>query len=404
MKITKVRLRQVEGVMEHPDPFWEERLIRPVDIYPEFKDQATWPSYPIPLGNGRYRLTPTFLEIETDEGVTGLGGPIYEAQAFYIDTQLRFILEGADPTATELLWDKMYRYAIHGRKGDNMMAISAVDIALWDLKGKWLGQPVYKLLGGPTRDRIPAYVSALGYSIEPERAKERMREFMKQGYRHAKWFFREGPTDGKEGIRKNLELVAALREAAGPDVDIMLDCWNSWDVPYAIKMSKMLEEFHPLWLEEPVLADKPESYAQIRAASSILISGAEHEYTRWGFKMLMDMGAMDIYQPDIGWAGGISEVMKICALASAYDVQVIPHGGPVPATAHLLFSQPVTTCPLLEFLIKWNQVGQFFYKNPVEPVNGFVTPPEGPGLGVELDESKIETERELSFGVRGGIS
>ena len=401
MKITKVRLRKVEGVMEHPDPFWEERLIRPVDVYPEFKTQSHMP-YPIPLGDGRYRLMPVFLQVETDEGVTGLAGPIYDAQAFYIDTQLRPILEGADPTATELLWDQMYRNAIHGRKGDNMMAISAVDIALWDLKGKWLGQPVYKLLGGPTRDKIPAYASALGYSIEPEKVKERVREFVEQGYRYTKWFFREGPTDGIEGIRKNLELVEALREAAGDDVEIMLDCWSSWDVPYTIKMANLLEEYEPLWLEEPVLADKPESYAQIRDASPILISGAEHEYTRWGFKMLMEMGAMDIYQPDVGWAGGISEVSKICALASAFDVPIIPHGGPVPATVHLLFSQPPTTCPLLEFLIKWNEVGQFFYKRPVRPVNGFVTPPEGPGLGVELDESKIQSERELSYGVEGG--
>lgn len=400
MEITKVRLRQVEGVLEHPDPFWEERLIRPVDIYPEFKESSGL-DYPIPLGNGRYRLNPTFLEIDTDEGVTGLAGPIDENQAFYIDTQLRTILEGADPTATEVLWDKMYRNAIHGRKGDNMMAISAVDIALWDLKGKWLGQPVYRLLGGPTRDRIPAYASALGYSLEPDRIKERVKDFVAQGYTATKWFFREGPADGKEGIRKNLEVVAAIREAAGPDVDIMLDCWNSWDVPYTLKMIDLLESFDPLWIEEPVLADKPESYAQIRAASSILISGGEHEYTRWGFKMLMDMGAMDIYQADTSWAGGISEMMKIAALASSYDVKLVPHGGPVAATAHFLFSQPASTCPLIEFLFKWEQIGQFFFKKPVEPVNGYVAPPEGPGIGWELDESKIESERGLSYGVRG---
>ena len=400
MRITKVRLRQVEGVLEHPDPFWEERLIRPVDIYPEFKE-SSWLDYPVPLGSGRYRLNPTFLEIDTDEGVTGLAGPIYENQAFYIDTQLRTILEGADPTATEVLWDKMYRNAIHGRKGDNMMAISAVDIALWDLKGKWLGQPVYKLLGGPTRDRIPAYASALGYSLEPDKIKERVKDFVAQGFTATKWFFREGPADGKEGIRKNLEVVAAIREAAGPDVDIMLDCWNSWDVPYTLKMIDLLESFDPLWVEEPVLADKPESYAQIRVASSIMISGGEHEYTRWGFKMLMDMGAMDIYQADTGWAGGISEMTKIAALASSYDVKLIPHGGPVAATAHFLFSQPASTCPLIEFLFKWEQIGQFFFKRPVEPVNGYVAPPEGPGIGWELDESKIESERWLSYGVRG---
>ncbi len=402
MKITQVRLRQVEGVMEHPEPFWEERLVRPVDIYPDFRDQA-W-NYPIQLGNGRYRLNPIFLEIATDDGLTGMSGPIQEAQAFYIDTQLRHILQGADPTCTEALWDKMYRFAIHGRKGDNMMAISSVDIALWDLKGKWLGQPVYRLLGGPTRDRIPAYASALGYSLEPDRIQERVRSFVQRGFHSTKWFFRYGPADGKGGMRANLEMVAAVREAAGSDVDIMLDCWNSWDVPYTLKMAQLLETFEPRWLEEPVLADKPESYAQIRAASPIPISGAEHEYTRWGIKMLMDMGAMDIYQPDVGWAGGISEMLKIAALASSYDVPLIPHGGPAAATTNLLFALPVTTCPVQEFLFKWNEVGQFFYKKPTEPVEGYMYPPEGPGIGWELDQSKIESERELSFGIRGRVS
>jgi L-alanine-DL-glutamate epimerase-like enolase superfamily enzyme len=405
MKITKLRLRQVEGVLEHPDPFWESRLVRPLDIYLDSKKQSQWFPYPVPLGGGRYRLSPTFLEIETNEGVTGLSGPVGEATAFYISTQLQPVLMGADPAATELLWDKMYRLAIHGRKGDNMMAISAVDNALWDIKGKWLRQPVYRLLGGPTREKIPAYASCLGYSHDPEKLKVRVKEFQKQGYRHMKWFFQDGPGQGLEGIRRNVALARTLREASGDDVEIMLDAWNSWDVAYTVKMARLLDEYHPYWLEEPVLADKPESYAevtrQVHACSGILVSGGEHEYTRWGFKMLMQMGAMDIYQADAGWSGGISEMLKICALASAFDTVVIPHGGPVPATVHLLFSQPPNTCPLVEYLIKWNQLDQFFYKKTIEPVNGFVTPPEGPGMGVELDESKIESEREIKYGAKG---
>jgi L-alanine-DL-glutamate epimerase-like enolase superfamily enzyme len=398
MKITKVRLRQVEGVMKHPDPFWEERLVRPVDVYPKFKAQGA-SEYPPRIGRGRYAMEAIFVEIETDEGVTGLAGSISPVVALYIDTQLRSILEGADPIAIELLWDQMYRYAIHGRKGDNMMAISAVDNALWDLKGKWLGQPVHRLLGGPTRDELRAYASCLGYSLEPAKVRQRAQEFVKQGFRHQKWFFRHGPADGPEGMAKNIELVRTLREAVGDGVELMLDCWNSWDVPYTIEMAHRLKEYRPYWLEECVLADKPESYAKVHAAvrpTLIRISGAEHEYTRWGFKMLLDMDAMDIYQPDLNWAGGISEVMKICALASAYDAQVIPHGGPVPSI-HVLFAQPPSTCPLQEYLIKWNEVGQFFYKEPIVPVNGVLKPPTKPGIGVELDESKIEKEQELSW-------
>ena len=127
------------------------------------------------------------------------------------------------------------------------------------------------------------------------------------------------------------------------------------------------------------------------------IAGGEHEYTRWGLKLLMDAGAVDVLQPDIYWAGGLSELVKICALASTYDLPVVPHGHSVPATAHLIAAQPATTCPILEYLIKWNEVHQFFWKEPLRPVNGVVTVPSGPGMGMELDPEKIEAERELSW-------
>jgi L-alanine-DL-glutamate epimerase-like enolase superfamily enzyme len=278
-----------------------------------------------------------------------------------------------------------------------MMAISSIDIALWDLKGKFLGQPVYKLLGGPVQDKIPAYAGALGYSIEPEKVKERVKGFIQQGYTATKWFVREGPTDGPEGMRKNIELMKALREAAGEDMKIMLDCWNSWDVPYTLKMAELLAEYRPFWFEEPVLADLPQSYARLRAACPVTIAGGEHEYTRWGAKMLMDMEAIDVYQVDPEWAGGISEVNKICTLASAYDVQVIPHGGSVPANAQVSFAQNSVITPMMEYLVIFNEISQFFLKNPVKPVNGFITPPTAPGVGLDLDESKIESERDIKW-------
>jgi L-alanine-DL-glutamate epimerase-like enolase superfamily enzyme len=278
-----------------------------------------------------------------------------------------------------------------------MMAISAIDCALWDLKGKWANAPVYRLLGGPTRTEIPAYASALGYSIEPEQAAARAREFVRQGFQATKWFFRNGPTDGREGIRKNIELVRELRHAVGPDVDIMLDCWSSWDVPYTLQMAEELLAYRPRWLEEPVLADKIESYAAIRQRSPIPISGGEHEYTRWGLKQLMDAGAVDVLQPDIYWCGGISETLKVCAIASTYDLPVIPHGHSTPATVHLIASQPAPLCPLLEYLVKWNEVHQFFLKNPLKPMNGVVTIPATPGLGMELDEAKIEQQVVLDW-------
>ena len=395
MKITAVRLFETRGEMAFPGEFWEERLVRPVDIYPEYKAKgAGW----LPkIDEGRYAMRSIWCQIDTDEGVSGLGGPVSKGNAYIIQTQIASQLIGGDPLATERIWDIAYRSMIHGRKGDAMMALSAVDCALWDLKGKWAGVPVYRLLGGPTRETIPAYASALGYSLEPDKVRERAVQIVEQGYSATKWFFRHGPTDGPEGIRKNVELVRTLREAVGPDVDIMLDAWSSWDVPYTIQMARRLAEYAPAWIEEPVLADKIEQYAEIRRCSEIPIAGGEHEYTRWGIKALMDAGACDVLQPDTYWAGGLSELFKICVLASAYDLPVIPHGHSVPTNVHLIAAFPVTTCPLLEYLCKWNTVHQFFLKHPVVPVNGQVTLPTAPGIGMELDDSKIQELRDVTF-------
>ena len=310
MKITDVRLFKLEGILEHEGEFWEERLIRPVDIYPEHKVEG--PTWLEPVGPGKGRIQAYFVEITTDAGISGIGGPMPEEQAYQIGSQLKPLLLGQDPLAIERIWDRMYRFMVHGRKGVVMMAISVVDCALWDLKGKWANVPVYVLLGGPTRSSIPTYASMLGYSLDPELVQERAQEVVRQGYGATKWFFRDGPTDGVAGIARNMRLVRSLREAVGPDVDIMLDCWMSWDVPYTIQMAARMEEYQPRWIEEPVLPDKIAQYAEIRRNIRIPISGGEHEYTRWGLKMLMDAGACDVLQPDIYWAGGISETMKIC--------------------------------------------------------------------------------------------
>lgn len=395
MKITRLALRELRGVMEHPDPFWEERLVRPLDVYPEFREQGA--DFSAALGDGRYGMRSVFLEIHTDEGVVGLSGPCARMEAFIIQTALEPLLIGRDAGAIERLWDVMHRAMIHGRKGEAMMAISVVDCGLWDLKGKALGKPVYELLGGPTRTRFPAYASALGFSIEPEAAAKRAAQFAADGFTATKWFFRDGPTDGKPGIRRNLTLARTLRDAVGDDVDIMLDAWSSWNVPYAIRMAEELAEYDIRWLEEPVMADKLQSYADIQRASPIDISGGEHEYTRWGFRQIVENRAMDVLQPDIYWCGGISETVKICALASAFDLPVIPHGHSSHATAHLIASQPPTVTPIQEFLIKWNAVHQFFLKDPLVPVNGMITVPDAPGLGLAIDESKISEERALSF-------
>ena len=148
------------------------------------------------------------------------------------------LLIGENPHAVERIWDKMYRTAIHGRKGEAMMALSKVDLALWDLKGKLLNAPVYVLLGGPSREKIRAYASMLGYAVNPEKVAERTKQVVAQGYTAVKWFLQYAPIDGEPGLRANLEVIRAAREAAGPDVDLMFDAWSSWDVPYTIQMAR----------------------------------------------------------------------------------------------------------------------------------------------------------------------
>ena len=279
MKITRFRLRELTGTFEHEEPFWEERLSRPIDVYPEHKAQPAAFWMPERVGDGRSRIRTVFLQVETDEEVWGLAGPVPHEIAYIIDQQFAPLLRGEDPLATERLWDKMYGDAVHDRKGPTMLGISAVDCALLDLNGRWLDQPVHRLLGGPVRRSLPAYASALGFSLDPDRVRERARQFVAQGFTATKWFPRWGPTDGREGIARNVELAQALREAIGSDVDFMLDAWMSWDVPYTVRLSELLEELRPRWIEEPVMPDMIDACAEIRRRSRVPIATGEHEYT-----------------------------------------------------------------------------------------------------------------------------
>ena len=396
MKITGIKLRKLHGTMEFRGEFWEERLIQPLDIYPEYKVQG--PASLPKIDDNHYAMASTFVEIETDGGVTGIGGPIDGAQSYIIATSLSKIIEGKDPTANELLWDQMFRASVHGRQGETMMAISAIDCALWDLRGKIYNAPVVSLLGGPTRTEIPAYASMLGFNVEdPALVRERALEYKSKGYRAQKWFFRHGPMDGPEGFKKNVELVRTLREAVGDDDDIMLDCWLSWNLTYTKQMAEQIEEFHPRWLEETAMPDRIDTYSEIRASTTIPLSGAEHEYTRWGFKRFVEAGALDVIQPDIYWAGGITETVKIATYASIHDLQCIPHGHSSQANAHFSCAMVPTLTPIQEYLVKWNTVHQWFLKDPIIPQNGVIHVSMEPGMGMELDPDKIESEEQVEF-------
>jgi L-rhamnonate dehydratase len=398
MKITAVRFVRVGGSLDYDGPMFQERLVRPIDIYPEFRAvAASMPATVTNTGGPPYQLSQVFMFIDTDQGVCGMWGPVEEYLAHTITRMFTGLLVGENPHAIERLWDKMYRHAIHGRKGEVMMALSAVDLALWDLKGKLLGAPVYQLLGGPSRDHIRAYASMLGSSIEPDAVRRRAREVVDQGYTATKWFFRHDPTEGPEGARKNVELVKSIREAVGPDVEIMLDAWNSWTVPYTLQMVEEMREYHPWWIEEPVMPDMIAQYAEIRRETrGIAIAGGEHEYTRWGIKGLLDAGAVDVMQADPTWAGGLTEMTKIAALTSAYGIPLIPHHGGM-ASTQLIASQALSTCPIQEWLIQHGKLAQGLLTYEIEPVDGFIPLPTAPGMSMELNEDRISSREELHF-------
>jgi L-rhamnonate dehydratase len=396
VKITGVRVRKVKGAMTTERPFWEERLVRPVDIYPEYRAEQRLGEYGRQISDHALEIENYFLTIETDEGAAGIAGPFREPCAHIVATQLRPILAGKDPLASEYLWDVMHRLLVHGRQGEAMFAISVVDCALWDLKGKWLGQPVWRLLGGPTRTEIPAYASMLGYAVlDPGLVRERALIAREQGYRAQKWFFRRGPMSGAEGLKKNVELVQTLREALGDDDHIMLDCWQSFDYRYLIELAARIEEFRPYWLEEPAMPDRIDTYRRLKDKIRIPLAGAEHDYTRWGMKRFIERDALDVYQPDPYWCGGLSETLKIAALITAHDLICIPHGHSTPVNATFSALQSPIHTPYQEYLVKWNAVHQFWFEERIEPKGGMIRLPEFAGLCPPLDEAKIEASEEL---------
>jgi L-alanine-DL-glutamate epimerase-like enolase superfamily enzyme len=395
-KITDLRYERVRGTLDYDGPLGEEHRTGPLEIYPEYRSRRRF----FPLGGPRrdppYQIEQIYLHIDTDQGLFGtwrLPGGLSMAQC--IEGSLRPVLIGENALATERIWDKMYRALIHGRKGETMMAISAVDLALWDLKGRAFNAPVYELLGGPTRESIPCYASMLGYDTTPDRAAERTREMRALGYRGIKWFFGHSHTSGPEGHRQNVELVRAVRQAAGPDMDVMFDCWNSFDVPYVQRLARDTAAYRPRWFEEPVMPDWIDQYAELRRTiSTTAISGGEHEYTRWGAKALLDAGAVDVLQMDVIWAGGLTEMLKVAALASAYGIPLIPHCG-YRAASHLIAAQALSTCPLQEWLIQSAAVAEFFLKQRCWPKGGTLGLPPGPGLGMELDDTRIGSRETL---------
>jgi len=392
MKIADVRCFKVRGPAA--PSLIAERQIGMLDIYPEYAARTVTPRS-VESQQGA-KADAIYVEVEADDGTVGLFGPIFPETAYLILLKLRSHLIGQDPLATERLWDVMYRQDRHAREGNQMMAISAVDNALWDLKGKHFGLPVYRLLGGPTREKIDCYASMLGHPLDLDKVTERAQWAVEQGFKAQKWFFKYGPIHGLAGMARNVDLVRTVREAVGPDIEIMFDCWMGWDLTYTIRLLERIEEYRPRWVEEAVPADRTDDFAAIKASSRIPLSTGEHEYTRWGFQKLLQADAIDVIQADPDWCGGITELVKICTLASAYGRVVIPHGHSIHAAVHVVASQSPYVCPMAETLLLALPGKQQFHTEAMMPQGGSIPLPTAPGLGFSLDESKVESRTPIS--------
>jgi L-rhamnonate dehydratase len=335
------------------------------------------------------------VEVFTDDGQVGLGNAALAPQVTkqVIDLYLKPLLMGQDPWDIERLWQHMYRKTMaFGRKGIGMVAISAVDIALWDLLGKSAKQPVFRLLGGRTKRRIPVYASRL-YSVELNELAAEAKRYKNEGYRAMKLRFGWGPADGASGMQRNVELVRTVREIVGDDIDVMADAYMGWTLDYAKRMLRLLEPFHLRWLEEPVIPDDVSSYAELKSQGRIPIAGGEHEFTLYGFRELLEARAVDYIQFDTNRVGGISQARKIAALAEAYSVPVIPHAGQM-HNYHVVMaslnSAMAEYFPNVEVEVG-NELFWYIFDGEPRAKDGYIDLDDNtPGLGLTVKESGLE--------------
>jgi galactonate dehydratase len=341
-----------------------------------------------------------FLKIETDEGVVGWGEPVLEGRAASVAAaveELSDYLIGKDPRRIEEHWTVLYRSGFYRGGGIHMSALAGIDQALWDIKGKALGVPVHDLLGGRLRDRIKVY-SWIGGDRPAETAAQ-AKDAVERGFTAVKM---NGPeelqyVDSRDKVEKVVANVAAVRDAVGPNIGIGVDFHGRVHRPMARVLLDALAPYHLMFVEEPVLSEHVDGIADVLRNSTTPIALGERLYSRWDFKNVITTGVVDIIQPDLSHAGGITEVRKIAAMAEAYDIAVAPHCplGPIALAACLQLDAVAYNAVIQEqsLGIHYNKAndlldyivdpGVFAYED------GSVAIPQGPGLGIEVNEDYV---------------
>ncbi len=387
MKIVRIRARNI-GFSREPSTL-KRHLVTNTSVFEDFAERPQGWFGPVFC---------TLVEVETEDGVRGIGtaGAFSGGAKAIVENYLGDLILGEDPRRHEYLWQRMYRTLVRfGRSGVAVTAISALDNACWDAHGKAEGKSVVELLGGLTQTSVPAYVSRC-YALEDlDALADEARGYIQQGFVRLKQRFGFGPTDGPEGLRRNVELVSTVRQAVGEDVELAADAYMGWDLAYAHEMALRLRDLQLSWIEEPLMPHAVEQYAELRARTPWQRwSCGEHSYTKWDFADLINKRAVDILQPDANRVGGITEARKICGLAEAAGLPVLFHSNEV-HNLHVIFSQPPQVCPLVEYFpnVGPDTGNELFWKlfegNPVAMDGRLSLDPRRPGLGISVNEDTV---------------
>lgn len=385
MKITEIRTRVVQWEGETV-PLPPHFCTNPMDLVSPILSPET-------MGTFTFHGW-LIVEIFTDQGLVGIGNaalaPLVTKQL--IDQYLAPLLIGQDPWDSEFLWQHMYRKTMaFGRKGVALVAISALDIAIWDLMGKAAKQPVFRLLGGRTKAKIPVYASRL-YSIPLDELAQEAANYKAQGYKAMKLRFGWGPIDGAEGMARNVELIRTVRETVGDEIDIMADAYMGWSLDYAKRMMRLIEPFNLRWLEEAIIPDDINGYHELRRFGTTPIAAGEHEFTSYGFRQMIEAKALDYFQFDTNRVGGITAARKIQALAEAYSIPVVPHAGQM-HNYHVVMAS--LNSPIAEYFPMvdvevGNELFWYIFKGEPQAMDGHIDLDDTlPGLGLEIDEAAL---------------
>jgi L-alanine-DL-glutamate epimerase-like enolase superfamily enzyme len=383
MKITDIRTRVVEwrGRTVPPERHFCTNAMDPLDLPSDAMAGFRFHGWLI-------------VEVFTDAGHVGIGNaalaPRLTKQA--IDVYLKPLAIGANPFDVEFIWQHMYRRTMaFGRKGVGMAAISAVDIAIWDVLGQATKQPVFRLLGGRTKRSIPVYASRL-YAQPLDQLAAEASKYKAEGYRAMKLRFGWGPADGAEGMQRNVDLVRTVRGVVGDGIDVMADAYMGWNLDYARRMIPLLERFNLRWLEEPVIPDDLHGYAALKALGRIPIAGGEHAFTQFEFRDLLEARAIDYIQFDTNRVGGLTQARKIAALAESFQVPVVPHAGQM-HNYHVVMAS--LNSPMAEYFPPvdvevGNELFWYIFDGEPRPVDGCIDlSDDRPGLGLRIKEEAL---------------